>query len=340
MPARLDPSLYDPRRWPALVDHVFARSWLCLGLAPPPGRMAPVTLLPGVLDEALLMVTGVDGVTRVRSNVCTHRAAVLCVAAGPAEPLRCPYHGRRFDLDGRVVAAPGFETPPDEPLPSLPVRRVGPLVFTTLGEPGGWPGDEGSLADRLRPFDLDGLRHDPSGDLTYDVAAHPLLSVENYLEGMHIPFVHPALNRALDGRAYLTEAVEGGVLQVGFAAEADSAFTVPVGHPDHGRAVAAWYLAVFPATLLNFYPWGLSVNLVDAVDAGHARIRYFRLVNRPELLGRGAGAGLDVVEAEDDTIVERVQAGIRSRLYRGGALSERWETGVAGFQAWVHARIR
>ncbi len=340
MPSPIDRALYDPLTWPALAERVYARSWLCLGLAPAPGRMSPVTLLPGVLDEPLLMVTSATGETRVFANVCTHRGAVLCTAAGPADGLRCPYHGRRFDLDGRVTAAPGFDVPPEEPLPTLPVRRVGPLVFTTLGDPADWPEGAAVLPDRLGAFDLAGLRHDPAGDEAYEVAAHPLLYVENYLEGMHIPFVHPALNRALDWRAYLTEPVPGGVLQVGLAAAGVPAFHPAPGHPDHGRAVAAWYLALFPATLLNYYPWGLSVNLVDPVDAGHVRIRYFRLVNRPELLGLGAGAGLDVVEAEDDQIVERVQRGVRSRLYRGGVLSDRWEVGVATFQAWVRARIR
>lgn len=337
MPPRLDRHLYDPARWPLLVDRIYAAGWTCLGLAPPPGTRRPLTLLPGVLDEPLLVSTATDGAVTVLSNTCSHRGARVCAAPGPVGPLRCPYHGRRFDPDGRCTAAPGFDTVPDEPLPRLPVRRVGPLVFTTLGDGRDGP-DDPPLPDRLGTFDFAGLRHDPTGDLVYTVDAHPFLYVENYLEGLHIPHVHPALNRALDWRAYRTETVPGGVLQVGLAADGAAAFHPPPGHPDHGHAVAAWYLALFPATLLNFYPWGLSVNLVEPLGPRSTRVRYLRLVNDPTRLEQGAGAGLDVVEAEDDAIVAEVQAGLAGRLFRGGALSERWEGGVAAFQAWVRAR--
>ena len=50
---------------------------------------------------------------------------------------------------------------------------------------------------------------DPSRSRDYTVEAHWALYVENYLEGLHIPFVHPGLMQALDLAAptHLTEAL-------------------------------------------------------------------------------------------------------------------------------------
>ena len=49
-------------------------------------------------------------------------------------------------------------------------------------------------------------------------------------------------------------------------------------------------------------------------------------------LDRGAGAGLDRVEREDEAIVESVQRGMRSRMYERGRYSPTRESGVHQFQ--------
>ena len=37
---------------------------------------------------------------------------------------------------------------------------------------------------------------------------------------------------------------------------------MPNDHIDHGKKIAAYYFWVFPNLMLNFYPWGLSLNKV------------------------------------------------------------------------------
>ena len=93
-----------------------------------------------------------------------------------------------------------------------------------------------------------------------------MLYVDNYLEGFHIPFVHPELNQALDYSGYSTEVFDGGVLQIGKASQGDVKFDLPENHPDYGQEIAAYYLWLFPNTMFNFYPWGLSVNIVIPIS--------------------------------------------------------------------------
>ena len=101
-----------------------------------------------------------------------------------------------------------------------------------------------------------------------------MLYVDNYLEGFHIPFVHPELNQTLDYSGYSTEVFEGGVLQIGKASEGDVKFDLPETHPDFGQEIAAYYLWMFPNMMFNFYPWGLSLNIVIPVSSEETRVLY------------------------------------------------------------------
>jgi choline monooxygenase len=83
--------------------------------------------------------------------------------------------------------------------------------------------------------------------------------------------------------------------------------------------------------MLNFYPWGLSVNLVQPDGPRRTRVAFRSYVGDTATLGKGAGGALDRVEAEDEAIVHAVQRGVRSRLYHGGRYSPTRERGVHHF---------
>jgi choline monooxygenase len=83
--------------------------------------------------------------------------------------------------------------------------------------------------------------------------------------------------------------------------------------------------------MLNFYPWGLSVNLVEPLGLDRTRVRFRSYVGDASRLHQGAGASLDRVEVEDEAIVQAVQRGVRSRLYTSGRYSPARETGVHHF---------
>jgi choline monooxygenase len=84
--------------------------------------------------------------------------------------------------------------------------------------------------------------------------------------------------------------------------------------------------------MLNFYPWGLSLNVVEPRSTGATRVRFRTYVADPARRQHGAGSALDLVEAEDEAMVLRVQRGVSSRLYRGGRFAPAHERGVHHFQ--------
>jgi choline monooxygenase len=91
--------------------------------------------------------------------------------------------------------------------------------------------------------------------------------------------------------------------------------------------------------MLNFYPWGLSVNVIKPLAVDRTRVSFLSYVWRPEKMGLGAGAALDRVEREDEEVVEAVQRGVRSRLYDRGRYSPRREPGVHHFHRMLSRQL-
>jgi choline monooxygenase len=333
----------DERVHRRLLEGAFAGSWQPLppeAAEVPRGGAVPFEFLPGILPEPLVATRDETGTLRVLSNVCTHRGHLVVGEACAASALRCRYHGRTFGLDGRMASAPGFEGARDFPgpsddLPSLPTVRWGPLVLAAL--PGAPPLPDGpaSAAGHVARASGVDARHDPVRSRDYAVDASWIAYVDNYLEGFHIPFVHKGLNQTLDWDAYRVETFPGGVLQVGRARPGEPAFPSAPAAPRDDERVAAYYLWLWPNLMLNVYPWGLSLNVVEPHGPTKTRVRFRTYVRDAALLDRGAGAGLDRVEHEDEEVVAAVQRGLGSRLYERGRYAPAHEQGVHAF----HRRI-
>lgn len=344
----IDARVYtDPQVFDAARERVFARSWQFIGDADQarvPGQIQPLTLLEGCLDEPLLLARDHEDRLRCLSNVCTHRGMLVCEHGGNERTLRCRYHGRRFGLDGRFQHMPEFERAADFPGPkddlaAFPLERWGPLLFTGLNPAAAFEDWLGPVKERVGWLPLDEFRFDASRSRDYLVQANWALYCENYLEGLHIPFVHAGLNDALDYGQYCTELFRWCNVQIGVGKGGLDCFEPPAGTPDHGRAVAGYYFWLFPNLMLNFYPWGLSINVVRPLGVERTRVSFLSYVWRAERLAGGAGAELDRVEREDEAIVEAVQRGVRSRVYGKGRYSPTREQGTHHFHRLLAAAL-
>jgi choline monooxygenase len=331
---------YDPAEYATQREQIFARGWLYAADAArlrAPGHVLPVNLLPGCLDEPVVLTRDRDNQLHCLSNVCTHRGALVVEGETHTSSLRCRYHGRRFGLDGRFQSMPEFDGVHNFPsaadnLPRVSMAEWGPLLFASLDPI--MPFDEWIEPVRARVgwLPVHEYRFDPSSSRDYLTDCHWALYTENFLEEFHVPFVHGAsLAASLDYEAYQTETYDWGSVQIGVARGAEPAFTPPPGHPDEGVRVAAWYFWLFPGIMLNFYPWGLSLNVVEPVGPQRTRVRFLSYVYDESLRGTGAGADVHRVEMEDEEIVESVQRGVRSRMYDRGRYSPRRETGTHHF---------
>jgi choline monooxygenase len=330
------------------MDGVFARSWQFITeieACKVPGQVYPFLLLEGSLDEPLLFTRDRDDTLHCLSNVCTHRGNIVCEGAGVGNSLRCRYHGRRFGLDGKLQHMPEFEgvagfPGPSDDLPRVPFGQWRKWLFAGVNPSCSLGSYLAEVDMRVGWLPMESFVFDSSGVRDYLVKGHWALYVDNYLEGFHIPYIHAGLNATLDYGTYRTELFEWGNLQVGTASGGEEAFALPPGHPDEGERIAAYYFWLYPNLMLNFYPWGLSVNVVRPLAPDRTKVTFYPWVWDESKRQQGAGSALDRVEREDEAVVELVQKGLRSRFYDRGRYSPEREKGVHQFHRMLAADLQ
>ena len=333
---------YTDPRLPALdAAAVFARSWQLAGHA---------AQLSGVGDHVVTEVAGLpllvvrSDATTIRAfhNVCRHRAGPLATCAGRgASALRCHYHGWTYGLDGVLRGAPEMGRTPDfRPadirLPEVGVQVWQGLVFVAIGAAPPFrefvAGIDARLGSQRKLADL-GFHHRTG----YDIACNWKVYVDNYLEGYHVPQIHPGLNRLLDYRSYVTETAAWHSLQ----------FSPLESAPDlYGNGEALYYF-LYPNTMLNILPGRLQTNRVVPLGVDRCRVE-FDFYDAPDA-GAAAQARRardlafsDEVQQEDVGMCEQVQRGLASGSYRAGRLNPLRENAVHHFhellrQAYRHA---
>lgn len=331
----------------ALVERVFAHAWHFIGdtdLVPLENYVHPFTLLAPILPEPMLLIRDRSDTIKCISNVCTHRGNLLRQEAGKLKNIVCSYHGRRFDLDGTLRFMPEFSSAKNFPRPcdhlhEFPLRQWDKFLFTSLEPKFELDKVIEIMNARVGFMPLHEFQSEPVLHRDYLVNCHWALYCDNYLEGFHIPFVHSGLNAVLDYGSYATELFDNGCLQIGYADGAEEVFELPAGHPDDGKAVAAYYFWIFPNMMFNFYPWGLSINIIKPLSLQQTKVSFLSYVYDAAKLNSGAGAILDKVEREDEYIVEQVHKGLGSRIYKTGRFSPTRERGVHHFHktlaAWL-----
>ncbi|HEX7706224.1 MAG TPA: SRPBCC family protein [Thermoanaerobaculia bacterium] len=337
LPAR---SYVDPAVLTAEQRQIFGRTWqLAAHLSQLRDRGQFITTT--IAGEPLLLVRGSDDVLRAMSNVCRHRAGPVARGEGKRPVLQCGYHGWTYSLDGRLATTPEFEGVEDFDrsncqLPQFRVEVWNDLVFVNLS-----PGGE-SLANYLGGLQTDMPSHDYGTSRlahrkVWELDCNWKVYVDNYLEGYHIPIVHPGLFRELDYPNYRTETGKNYSNQI-----------APTRRPDRIRVAAGEskvrYFWLFPNLMLNVYPDNFSTNLIVPLSAERTATIfdwYF-----PE----GAAAGVQVdetvafsdeIQLEDIEICETVQLGLRSAFYDTGRYSPQRENGVHHFHClydeWMRA---
>ena len=320
--------------------NIFARTWHLAALSGEVDNVKPVNLLEGVLDEPILFTKEDDSI-RCVSNVCTHRGMILVDEPCKVSGLRCGYHGKRFALDGKFLSMPEFEEALNFPtekddLAKVPNGSWQQMLFASVTPVA--PLEE-FLADvKRRTAGIDYSKLEYVGGRDYTVNAHWALYCENFLEGFHVPYVHPALMKTLDYESYTTELSRYSSVQIAWESkptEADIARAAEPGANPFECGIAAMYFLVFPNLMLNFYPWGLSVNIVKPVRKDLTTVSYMTFVSDESKRGEGAGGDLDTVELEDQAVVHAVQKGVRSHFYDRGRYSPTREQGTHHFHRLV-----
>jgi phenylpropionate dioxygenase-like ring-hydroxylating dioxygenase large terminal subunit len=322
-------------------ERIFRRSWQYVGHAgdvPEPGSFAATR----VGDVPVVLVRDSDETLRAFLNVCRHRGSVICEGSGKRATLQCPYHAWTYGLDGKLVSAPrsaregGFE---NDELGLVPLRLEtwGPLVFVNPDP------DAAPLAELLEDLperiagagiDLDTLRFHLRAE--YELEANWKISAENFLECYHCAVAHPDFSAVMDVSpdAYLLETHRWRMTQHSPLRPEPRGAYDPAGAVEQGQ-----FHLLFPGTVINVMPGRPNFSIGPIVPMAPERtyrfLDYFVDPEADEAWVEEALAFDFQVGAEDQSLVERVQAGVRSGLIEEGRLMPQSETLVAHFQSLV-----
>lgn len=329
----------DSNTFEAVKKDVFLKSWQFIGdenLLKFPQSVHPFVLLDGFLTEPMLLTRDKNDHLSCLTNVCTHRGNLVSLYPGKTKNLTCTYHGRRFNLQGKFEYMPEFNDAEDFPRPcdnlhTFPLKKWGPFLFAGLNSSFDFQQVINKMNERVGFLPLDEFILDNTLSKDFLIQAHWALYCDNYLEGFHVPFVHEDLNSVLDYGSYKTEIYDYCNLQIGYSSDANEVFDLPKDHLDYGKNVAAYYYWVFPNMMFNFYPWGLSINIVKPLSIHRTKVSFISYVYDADKLDKGAGSALEKVEREDEFVVENVQKGVHSSFYKAGRFSPKREKGVHHF---------
>jgi len=169
---------------------------------------------------------------------------------------------------------------------------------------------------------------------TYDMQCNWKTYVDNYLEGFHLPTVHPGLNRELDFNAYTVEPHQGYVRQFSPIRGAQAGDATPRRYREAREDLTTDYFWVFPNWMLNCYPDNISLNMIFPMGPERTLAIFDFYLPEKDLGSKGARDSVDFsdqVQREDIAICEAVQKNLHSRAYQRGRFSATQEKGVHAF---------
>lgn len=331
---------HDPEFFKVEMDRVIRPSWQI---------MCHQTDIPHAgdwhgldyLGESVIVIRGDDGAIRAFHNVCRHRASrIVDGSYGCAKKLVCPYHGWAYEKDGRLTGVPGkadYTALDMSTLGLIPVECEvwRGFIFVRLESTGP------SVAEMMAPYDhmVAPYRFEEMkafGRVTLRPRTVNWKNVaDNYSDGLHIPIAHPGLTR-LFGKSYGIEAADHVDRMWGDMVDRPSKnpserayqhFLPRVDHLPEDRQRHWLYFKLWPNVAFDIYPDQVDFMQFIPLTPTTTLIREIAYCLPDDRREMKAARYLNwrinrQVNAEDTTLINRVQLGMESKSYTPGPLGE------------------
>ena len=318
-------------------ENIFSKSWHLLGSIDQIPNKGDY-LIKTINEQPIIVINDIVGEINVFYNVCQHRGCVLLEKDGNSKQIKCGYHGWVYELNGKLKAARGFDKE-DLDFEQLNLKSIEHYVwmkqiFIKLeSDCNNLPKTLKEIENIISPIKFDNyLFHLRK---SYEIKCNWKVYMDNYLEGFHIPLVHPKLNRVINYKSYSTEIFDNFSLQWCHI----NAESSPYKKTDD--ASKAYYFTLFPNILFNIAPGRLQTNIIEPIDASSCNVYfdyYFETEEDLESIQEDISFS-EEVQNEDINICERIQIGLESDGFDHGVFSKKYETGVSHFQSYIEEKI-
>jgi phenylpropionate dioxygenase-like ring-hydroxylating dioxygenase large terminal subunit len=362
---RLMPAEYytSPEIFEREFERVFARQWIFAAHVTQLARKGSYVKV-NYAGEEIVIVRGEGDEYFAHLNVCRHRGFRLCAEdAGQVRAFVCPYHQWRFDLGGGLTNVPNMKDGEyfdyaDFGLRTAQVDVWNGMVFVNLA-----PEPLEPLAGLLAQFSALVAPFDPATttvvhEKKFEIKANWKIVVENSLECYHCAGTHRTLSGVidvprvlLDLGAWIDSGDAGGPSSGGQGAMALKAglqtlsadgtlisqkLLGSLGPEEAAAGYASGVLIVPNLFYAGFYVdhwWTLTIRPLTATTS---ELVYTWLVRNDAVegtdydLARLIEVGV-ITSNEDIALIERTQAGVESRYFEPGPISERVEPALRDF---------
>jgi choline monooxygenase len=323
----VDPGLYERER-----QTIFRRQWQMLG---PVSRLKQPAdyLAVDVAGWKLFALRGHDGVLRGFHNVCRHRGArLLAEGTGKCHMLRCPYHNWVYDQGGSLRKVPWFGEDPDFRLEDWPLKTAAlsewrGLLFISINAEISLIDQLGDLPEELEKFPLE--TYIAVEEQRFTMRNNWKTYTDNFVEGYHIPGIHPGFMKVIDFDNFETIPRNG---------------LVRMTSPQKGGSIyGGKWLWMWPNWTLSVFPGGMNTSRINPISVNLTEIIYdFYFADVSDESEKARRNTIDInceIVREDFGICENTQNNYASGGYTPGPLSSRHEKSVAYFQTMVRSAL-
>ncbi len=325
----LDPRLYvDPAILPRERSEIFARTWQLLGPASQVAERGQY-VSADIAGTKVFAIRGRDGALRAFRNGCRHRGAQLLEEGqGRCATIRCPYHQWVFADDGKLITAPWFGEEPgfdpaQWPLDAIHAAEWRGLLFVAIDPQEDLMSQLGDLVAELADEPIETYKSVQSERVFFD--ANWKIYTDNFVEGYHIPGVHPKFFAAIDFEQFKTTAHKGFVRM-----------TAP---PRDGLFYRGKWLWMWPNWTLSLFDGGMNTSRINPLGTDKTEQIYnfyFADTSAEKKPSHDSTiAGNLAVVREDYSICVQTHGNYATGSYTAGPLSPRHEQGVHYFQKRV-----
>ena len=244
------------------VQAIFSTTWQLLG---PVTKLADrgdylAAELAGQKVFALRTASGI----RAYRNVCRHRGAQLLPnGEGRCSTIRCPYHQWVWGDDGSLVNVPWWGDDPefrkeDWTLDHIEYAVWRGLLFVAIAPEKSLETQLGDTIPELAEEPLESFGWIHRERLEFD--ANWKIYTDNFVEGYHIPGIHPAFDSAIEFEKFETTAHDGLVRM-----------TAP---PREGLFYRGKWLWMWPNWTLSLFDGGMNTSRINPINHHRTELIY------------------------------------------------------------------
>ncbi len=296
-------------------------------------------------DEPVVVVRDSRGRVRVLSNVCRHRGMVLVEGCGQASRLRCPYHAWTYGLNGQLHGAPLMRdqvAAHDCNLPTFSAWCWGGFVFANRNA-GARPPRLAALKKHIANFCMDGFHNFHVSEEEWPCNWKCL--IENFMDAYHLSVVHPETLRPLTPTHLSRKSVSGKAFTSYIAHYTNTAPPRQCHAPEltDAQRHQSHLFCVYPYLIASVSADTLAYLMLQPMGTERVKVRFGLSSFEADLSAaakRERVTKWHAINAEDHAVLERLQRGLRSKVFKPGPLAPPdLEGSVADFHAWYRRNL-